>query len=302
MMKRMQKGTTLLEMLVGVAVFSIMMIGVYYFFDSGRWMYLKSESRANLQENGRLSMEAMEREIRLISFGVPSGTEIGTQSTWVPAIFLADRSQIGFRGDVDNINSLVTQDITTGDTVINVEWPSLVCPSNGTPVVLVQRERNWLSYTCSNPNDGAGTMSINAGAGADFLAAETEIYSPTHVFYRLTPDIDGDGICDDSTATKPDYSQCIIERAVRSSTTPQTTVASVSDWQTFATNIEQFQLEYFRKQGTVTELTALPLNGTDRALVDVIRITIRATGRSDQVQDYVSNDFISDILIRKRKF
>jgi prepilin-type N-terminal cleavage/methylation domain-containing protein len=294
-MKRMQKGFTLLEMLVSITIFSLMMMAIYYFFDSGRWMYLKSEKRANMQENGRLTMEAMEREMRMISFGLPSGTEIGTQVSWMPAIFNAERSEIGFRGDVDNVNSLPTANIASGDTIVSVQWPDWVCPSNGTPIVLVERGRNWLSYTCSNPT--LTTITLDSAAGHDFSSAETEIFSPLHVFYRLTPDSDSNGECDLTT----NFENCKIERASLLDVAPQTAVAD-EDWQTFATNIRQFRLEYYRKTTVVSELTTVPLAAGDRALVDLIRIELIATDRSDKVQQYQDAEFVSEILIRKRKF
>jgi prepilin-type N-terminal cleavage/methylation domain-containing protein len=295
-MNRNQKGFTLLEMLVSVAIFSLMMIAVYYFFDSGRWMYLKSEKKANLQENGRVAMEAMEREMRMIAFGLPTGTQIGTEITWMPAIFNAERSEIGFRGDIDNENSLPTANIASADTTISVQWPEWVCPSNNTPIVLVERGRNWLSRTCGSRT--ATTITLSSAAGHDFMSAETEIFSLAHVFYRVTPDTDSDGVCD----LTENFEQCKIERAKRVNLLPQTAVESESDWKTFATNIRQFRLEYYRKTTDVLELTSLPLGAGDRSLVDLIRIELIATDRSDKVQEYQDSEFVSEILVRKRKF
>src|SRR5262245_32676094 len=105
-MDQKKNGFTLIEMLVSVAIFAVIMIGVYYFYDSGRWLYLHSENRANMQENGRLAMEGMEREMRMIGFGIPGGTQINNNVSWNPAIIYGDDNQIGFRGDVNSYNSL----------------------------------------------------------------------------------------------------------------------------------------------------------------------------------------------------
>jgi prepilin-type N-terminal cleavage/methylation domain-containing protein len=296
-MKQSQKGFTLLEMLVSVAVFSAVLIGIYYFFDAGRWMYLHSEKKANMQENGRLAMEAMERDMRMIGFGVPTGTQFGTEVVWLPSVFLAAKSQIGFRGDVDNLNSWITTNVASADTTIFVEYPALVCPSS-IPILIVRGGRTWADYTCSSPT--LTSINITPAAGRAYTAAEAEIFAPEHVFYRLTPDADANGICDNTT----DFSQCIIQRAIRQSGTPQTAPALTSDWKTFATNIKQLEFAYFQRtfNSNPNPLSALPLAGNDLSFVDMIRITITAKDRSDKVQQYQEAKFITDVVVRKQRY
>jgi prepilin-type N-terminal cleavage/methylation domain-containing protein len=297
-MKQSQKGFTLLEMLVSVAVFSGVVIGMYYFFDAGRWMYLHSEKKANMQENGRLAIEAMERDMRMIGFGVPKGTQFGSEVVWLPAVFVAAKSQIGFRGDVDNLNSWITQNVGSSDTVINVEYPGFVCPSN-IPILIVKGGRTWDDYDCSSPT--ATTIQINPAAGRAYTAAEAEIFAPEHVFYRLTPDTDANGICDNTT----DFSQCIIQRAIRQSGTPQTAPADpTNDWITFATNIEKLEFAYYQRtfSSDPNPLTTLPLAGNNLSFVDMIRITITSKDRSNKVQKYDSAEFRTDVVVRKQRY
>ena len=99
-----QNGFTMIEMLVSVVIFGFIVIGIYYFFDSGRWLYLHSEKRSNLQENGRLAIEGMEREMRMIGLGIPNGTQINSNLTWNPPVIYGTVNTIGFRGDVASYN------------------------------------------------------------------------------------------------------------------------------------------------------------------------------------------------------
>ena len=305
-MKKHQTGFTLLEMLVSIAIFSLMMIAIYYFFDSGRWMYLHSEKRANMQENGRLLMEAMEREMRLIGLGVPIGTRFGNEETWLPTIFTAGTSEIGFRGDVDNMNSWLKGPVTAaaGAQTISVEYPSRACAQANNQLIIVERGRGWNPFVCTNANDAADTLQVTlsgvGSVGHAYSSEEGEIFAPLHVFYRLTPDANADSTCDNTT----DFTQCKIERATALSNLPITAPTLSSDWQTFATNVEIFELEYFVKDddNSPDELPSVPLTAADRSLVDMIRITLRVKDRADKVGEYQDALFTSDILVRKRRY
>ncbi len=302
-MKRLEKGVSLLEMIVSVAIFSLMAIGIYYFFDSGRWMYLHSEKRANLQENGRLTLEAMEREMRLIGFGVPNGGQIGANLTWNPAVYSGDDNQIVFRGDVDSYNSLPTGPIASGASTITVETGEgkFACPFDGIPILIVERGRNWQSTTCSSRT--GDVLNITPGAAQAFAVAETEIFaSPLHVMYRLTPDTNGDSICDEATAAKPDYTQCEIQRAAERYLTPPVSDPTLTaTWQTFATNISEFRLSYYRKTSAGPIALTVPL-GVFTNSVDIIQIDLTATDRADKVGDYQSADFTTQVLVRKHRY
>ena len=111
-----QKGFTIIEMLVSVLVFSFVMIAVLFLFDKGNWLYLQAESRASMQGNGRIALEAIERDLRMAGLGVPRGTNLNSETYWIPEIFTAATSQIGFRGDIDNNNSMLTVDATASAT------------------------------------------------------------------------------------------------------------------------------------------------------------------------------------------
>lgn len=305
-MKEMSRGYSLVEMLVSILIFSLIAIGIYYFFDAGRWMYMHAENRSTLQENGRLAIEGMEREMRMIGLGIPSGGEINTNVTWNPAVIYGTVNTIGFRGDIDSYNSLPTANIASGASNISVQWPEYICPENNTILLIVQNGRKWQSTNCTSRTSTA--INISPGAVQAFPSSETELFAPVQVFYRFSPDADNDGICDQDTAIKPDYTQCIIERAAERSLVP-ITVPTVA-WQTYATNIRRFQFTYFRKTAAGYQALTTPLDTFSNS-VDVIRILITATdrastgssvARANSPNEYQSADFTTDVLIRKHRY
>ncbi|MGH9858203.1 MAG: hypothetical protein ACRD4B_10205, partial [Acidobacteriota bacterium] len=186
---------------------------------------------------------------------------------------------------------------------ISVEYPSASCPidvADPVPILIVERGRSWNPFTCTSPNDGADTLSVTLAAGSTthaYTAEEGEIFAPQHVFYRLTPDVDRNCVCDETR----DFTQCKIERATRLANTPQTAPIT---WETFATNVEILQFEYFRKDNdnSPNPLSATPLAGVDLSVIDMIRVTLQVKDRADKVGEYQDALFTTDVLVRKRKF
>src|SRR5262249_40875651 len=152
--------------------------------------------------------------------------------------------------------------------------PQLICPASG-PIILVQRGRNWKSFTCNNPaGTSPGTVDISPNAGSTFLAKDCEVYTPEHVFYRLTADSNSDGICDTpaGVCVNEEYADCKIERCIHDVTPPQSTSTGCT-WETIGTNIAELHFRYFQA-ATMAELTPKPLGATDLGSVGVVRITM----------------------------
>lgn len=69
-MKRahLQRGLNLVELLVALAIGSILIVGAVYVFSRGRTTYSVNESIARLQENGRYVLSAIEPDIELAGY------------------------------------------------------------------------------------------------------------------------------------------------------------------------------------------------------------------------------------------
>ncbi len=127
------RGFSLLEVLVAMAVFSIVLFAIYTTFESSMGTYAKGDLKTEIQQNARGAMELMVRDIRLAGFfpedfsptPIPPAAEppgcVGPPFT---GISTATFTQITICGDVDgdDSNELVTYTWfgdTNGDTIID---------------------------------------------------------------------------------------------------------------------------------------------------------------------------------------
>lgn len=88
-----QRGFTLLEMLVSSAVFVIVLFAVYLMLMTSQITYARGENKVEIQQNARVAMQRMAREIRM------SGYDPSNAST--TAIQAANANSITFIADLD---------------------------------------------------------------------------------------------------------------------------------------------------------------------------------------------------------
>jgi prepilin-type N-terminal cleavage/methylation domain-containing protein len=271
------KGFTLIEMLVSILIFSAIMIAVFYFFDRGQWLYLQSDRKSNIQANARLTMEALERDLRMIGYGVPTGGKSGATATrWTPVIFLAGQNQISFRADIDNGSAYLTQNAT--GTRFNVDPVSDVLKYQaGTNVILVTRRRTWFDSVSTAINTGTGEVTISNTLPAAFPSSSSKAYTMEEVYWRF--------VAGSKTVQRQ-------ENQVR---LPTGTAAGT--WETVATEVELLQFEYF--SGT-TPLTSLPLSAGNSNNVNRIVITLVGKDRTDKAGEYQTTTLKSEIRVRNR--
>ena len=61
-------GFSLIEALVGVAILCVVLLGVYQVYEAGQWTFWRAQARADLQEDVRLALERMRRDLRLAGY------------------------------------------------------------------------------------------------------------------------------------------------------------------------------------------------------------------------------------------
>ena len=98
-------GFSVTELLVGVAIFFVVLLGVYQVYDAGQWIFWKAQAQADVQADVRLALERMRRELRMAGSDPaatgqaavqnPTGTSvefiIGGEATTTSALVKYDR-------------------------------------------------------------------------------------------------------------------------------------------------------------------------------------------------------------------
>lgn len=72
---RAQRGLTLVELMIGMALGLVVLVGIGYIYMGSRQSYKVQDNMARIQENGRYAMEILAREIRMAGYqGCSSAT------------------------------------------------------------------------------------------------------------------------------------------------------------------------------------------------------------------------------------
>jgi type IV pilus assembly protein PilW len=90
---RWNKGFTLVEILIAIAIAGVVMAGIYSAYSSQQRSYIVQEQVAGMQQNLRAAMDLMEREIRMAGYDPTGGA--GAK------IITADIAELQFRIDVN---------------------------------------------------------------------------------------------------------------------------------------------------------------------------------------------------------
>lgn len=95
---RNQSGFTLLEMLISSAVFVIILFAIYLMLTTNQVTYMRGENRVEIQQNGRVAMRRMAREIRMAGYDPSSAIPAQGSQT---AIQVANANIVTFIADLD---------------------------------------------------------------------------------------------------------------------------------------------------------------------------------------------------------
>ncbi len=96
-----QRGFTLLEALIAAGIFAVVLVGAVSFFATNGGLYNRGQSQAEAQQNARVALEAIAREIRMAGYdhsGViaalasPTSIQTGSSSSLT---FVADATGDG---------------------------------------------------------------------------------------------------------------------------------------------------------------------------------------------------------------
>jgi prepilin-type N-terminal cleavage/methylation domain-containing protein len=108
----LERGFSLMEVLISMAVFTLVVFAIFSTFESGAGTYAKGDMKADIHQNTRGSMELMVREIRLAGyfpenfpFIMPAGPPTGCVGPPFVGISNAAATTITICSDIDGDNS-----------------------------------------------------------------------------------------------------------------------------------------------------------------------------------------------------
>jgi type IV pilus assembly protein PilW len=90
--KRRQFGVTLVELMTGLTIGSLVVVGVFFVYSQGRSTYITNETVARLQENGRYALSVLESDILMAGFY--GNTNKASRFQWHPAAGASARTFI----------------------------------------------------------------------------------------------------------------------------------------------------------------------------------------------------------------
>ena len=92
-----ERGFTLAEAIIAAALSSFILLGLYLMYETNQVSFTKGERQTDLQQNARIALDRIVRELRLAGSD-PSGILAGGGT----AILVAEASRVQFYADVDS--------------------------------------------------------------------------------------------------------------------------------------------------------------------------------------------------------
>lgn len=75
----MQRGVSLIELMVGILISSLLMLGMYQIFSASQVTFQMQDGLSRVQENGRFAIDYLQRNIRMVGF-MGCGSDVGRWS------------------------------------------------------------------------------------------------------------------------------------------------------------------------------------------------------------------------------
>lgn len=136
-----EAGFSLAEILMATAISSVVLLALYLMYDINQVTFIKGEQQADLQQNARIAMDRIVRELRLAGFD-PQTPPVGCAT----AINSATATSVSFIADV-----------TSDGTTEKIEYTNPPCiPNCAIDPPKIRREQ-WESLagpTCSGSGSG----------------------------------------------------------------------------------------------------------------------------------------------------
>ncbi len=98
---RSQEGFTLIEILISVSIFALVIIGIYNLFDTSRATYVSGQRKVDVQQNARVALDEIVREIRMTGYFPENFTTPPAVPALANPIQVATNAAVAVYGDLD---------------------------------------------------------------------------------------------------------------------------------------------------------------------------------------------------------
>jgi len=95
-----QDGFTLVELMVAMSIFLLILVGIFQVFDPSRNAYQVSERKLGVQQNARVAMDRMARQIRMTGY-FPENIDNDNTNDLSNSVQVATESALAVAGDLD---------------------------------------------------------------------------------------------------------------------------------------------------------------------------------------------------------
>jgi len=171
-----RRGYSLLEVLITLSIFLIVLYSVYMVYDTQRSSYSRTEARIDTQDNARMALSTLERELRMAGYGVPAA--LGPS---VPRIVEAKPRTITFRADLRGVITTLTANAASGSSTLYVNTTTGIAAGD---VIYLTDHAKARALTVQSVDASASTVTTTAALTRSF-ASGSRLYVPRDVLFTI---------------------------------------------------------------------------------------------------------------------
>ena len=97
---RGQEGFTMVEMLIALTIFLLILMGIFQIFEPSSAAYSASQRKLDVQQNARIAMDMMVRQIRVAGY-FPENFDTDTTNDVANSVQIATDAALAVAGDLD---------------------------------------------------------------------------------------------------------------------------------------------------------------------------------------------------------
>lgn len=102
-----QSGFTIVEVLVALSIFLLILMGIMQVFEPSNLAYQTSQRKLNVQQNGRVAMDLMTRQIRMAGY-FPENIDTNVANDQANSVEIATDRALAVAGDLDGTGASST--------------------------------------------------------------------------------------------------------------------------------------------------------------------------------------------------